>query len=202
MTTAPARVSVKAIEDLDEFYDAESEQMALAQIIEPRYIRMLGAVHELVRTTFPEMEDFRLDDESTASILEHAAKQVVRIDETTRDALRELLKLGQGYSQWEIANGVPKDEYPGIEGLFRETWAGRAQTVARNELLEAQHTSALGRYVATGLVDSVRLRDGTSSAPDEPCIARNGQVVPLASRPERLHVNCSVVVIPILRGDE
>jgi hypothetical protein len=200
LNTALAR---KAIEDLDSFYDAEAEQEALAVILEPRYVRMLGAIHELVRVTFPTMEDFRLDDEATREMLDHAAEQVVRIDETTRDALRELLKLGQerGYSTWEIANGVAKDDYPGIEGLFKETWRNRAQTVARNELLEAQHTASLNRYAATGLVDRVRLRDGSGTAPDEPCLSRNGQVVPLNSNPQRLHVNCSVAVIPILTGE-
>jgi hypothetical protein len=193
----------KAVEDIDNVYDAELEQELLLQIVEPRYVNMLSAIHHLVQTTFPDMEHFRLDDAATRSMLEHAAEQVVRIDETTRAAIREQLSIGQkrGYSAWEIANGVPRDDYRGIEGLFQETWQGRANTVARNELLEAQHTSSLERYAATGLVDRVQLRDGTGTAPDAPCLARNGQVVPLSSRPERLHVNCSVVVIPILRGE-
>lgn len=196
-------LQTKAIEDLESFYDAAAEQEALAILLEPRYLAMLNAVHELVQATFPTMEEFRLDDETTREVLDHAAEQVVRIDTTTKDALKELLKIGQerGYSAWELANGVPKDDFPGIDGLFKETWRNRALTVARNELLEAAHIASLDRYKATGLVDRVRIRDGTGSAPDEPCLSRNGNVVPLSSNPQRLHVNCSVVVIPVLRGE-
>jgi hypothetical protein len=190
----------KAAEDLDELYDEVAEQEALAILLEPRYTGMLAAVHELVAATFPAMENFRLDDEATRRMLEHAAKQVVRIDETTREELRALLKIGQerGYSAWEIANGVPKDDFPGIEGLFKETWKGRAATVARNELLEAQHTATMDRYRVTGLVDRIRIRDGRD---DGPCADRDGTVVSMASNPARLHVNCTLVVIPILRGE-
>jgi hypothetical protein len=198
--TVPAR---KAIDDIDDIYDAASEQEMLLQIVEPRYIRMLGAVHQLVRTTFPEMDDFRLDDAATRSMLDRAAEQVVRIDETTREAIREQLRIGQarGYSQWEIANGVPGDEYPGIEGLFKETWRGRAALVARNELAMAQISASQNRYAATGMVDRVQLRDGTSSAPDAACIQRNGAVVALDSQPEQLHIGCTLVLIPVLTGD-
>lgn len=189
--------------DIGEVYDEQAEQEALAVILEPRYSTMLKAVHELVKSSFPEMEAFRLDDAATRRLLTHAAQQVVRIDSTTRSAIQEMLRLGQerGYSNWELANGVAKDGYPGIDGLFKETWRNRALTVARNELLEAQHESAMDRYRATGLVDRVTLRDGTGSAPDQPCLDRNGRTVPLSSHPQRLHINCSVGMIPVLRGD-
>lgn len=196
----PPLAERKAIEDLSDIYDSEQEQEALAVLLEPRYLAMLKSVHELIVATFPTMEDFRLDDPATRAVLDRAAEQVVRIDTTTRDALKELLKIGQerGYSAWEIANGVPKDDFPGIEGLFKETWKNRALTVARNELLEAQHTATMDRYRATGLVDRLRLRDGRD---DAPCAERDGTTVPLSSDPQRLHVNCTLVVIPILRGE-
>jgi hypothetical protein len=166
----------KAIGDIEEVYDSPQEQEALAPILEIRYTAMLNAVHELVRSTFPEMENFRLDDAATRRLLRFAADDVVRIDDTTKAAVREMLQRGQelGLSNWEIANGSPKDDFPGIEGLFKETWAGRANLIARNELAKAQIESSLDRYQATGLVDRVQLRDGTGSAPDEPCISRNG----------------------------
>jgi hypothetical protein len=193
-----------AIQDLlDSFYDPDEEQEALAVLLEPRYLAMLRGVHELVQATFPTMEEFRLDDAATRRLLDYAAEQVVRIDETTREALREQLRIGQerGYSAWEIANGVPKDDYRGIDGLFRETWRNRALTVARNELAAAQLEASKDRYKATGLVDRLQLRDGTGTAPDQPCLDRNGQVVPLNSNPQQLHIQCTLVVIPVLRGD-
>jgi hypothetical protein len=192
-----------SIEDIDAIYDADAEQEALAILLEPRYMAMLRSVHELVAATFPTMENFRLDDPATRAQLAHAAEQVVRIDETTRTALRHLLALGQerGYSAWELANGVPKDGFPGIEGLFRETWKGRALTVARNELAVAQLEASKERYRATGLVDRLQLRDGTGTAPDQPCLDRNGQVVPLSANPQQLHIQCTLVCVPVLRGD-
>src|SRR5262245_15286418 len=144
---------------LDDVYDSESEQTLLARLMEPRYSAMLRTVHEMVADTLRTREDFIVDDPATRRMLEHAARQVVRIDETTRQGIREQLTEGhkRGYSQWQIANGVPDEGYAGIEGLFRETWKNRALTVARNELLEAQHQSVLERYGSTGLVDRVQI---------------------------------------------
>ena len=77
-------------------------------------------------------------------LLVEAARQVVRIDETTRQAIAEQLRVGQalGLSTWEIANGNAEIGYHGIEGLYTETWKGRAETIARTELQHAQNEAA------------------------------------------------------------
>jgi hypothetical protein len=194
----------KAIGDIEDVYDSQQEQEALAPVLEIRYTAMLNAVHELVRSTFPEMENFRLDDSATRRLLRFAADDVVRIDDTTKAAVREMLQRGQelGLSNWEIANGSPKDNFPGIEGLFKETWAGRANLISRNELAIAQIEASHNRYAATGLVDRVQLRDGSSGPnSDDACRNRNGTVVPLSTRPGQLHIACTLVTIPVLRGD-
>lgn len=187
--------------DADDIFNSDNESRILATIIEPRYSAMLRTMHTLVGETFPTQENFRLDDASTREILAVAAQEVVRITDATKAAIQEQLTLGQmrGYSQWQIAYGVPKDGYRGLHGLFTETWRNRELTVARNELLEAQHRSAMNRYRATGLVSHVKLRDGTGRAPDAPCLSRNGDVKPITDNIDRLHINCSLVVIPILR---
>ena len=131
-------------------------------------------------------------------ILEEAAERVVRIDETTREAVREQLKEGQarGYSAWQIANGVPAEGFRGIDGLFVETWRSRAETIARSELAQASMVSALNRYAATGLVDRAKIDENTDT--DAPCAARAGLVVPLSSRPLPSHPNCQKGLEPIL----
>jgi hypothetical protein len=186
--------------DVDEVYEAEEEQRGLALILLPRYERMLRAVHELVESAFPELtpDEFRLDDAATRRLLALAAERVVMIDEATRRALREVLQEGQrrGYSDTQIADGVPDEGYRGIKGLYLETWRGRAQTIARTELSEAQVASSLDRYAATGLVSRVELVEHRDT--DAECVARNGQVVPLGERPGLLHPNCRLALIPVV----
>jgi hypothetical protein len=187
---------------LEDVYDAAAEQERLAAIVDPRYTRMLVAVHELVASAFPELQDYRLDDEAVRALLDEAAAHVVLIDDATRRAIAATLQEGQarGYSAFELAHGVPAREgqpaFGGIDGLFHVTWKGRSETVARNELAEAQHQSAVNRYAATGMVERVRLVENEDT--DEPCAARNGQVVPLSPPPARLHVNCRLGLVPIV----
>lgn len=186
--------------DVEDVYDSQEEQERLAAILEPRYLRTLTAVHELVASSFLEVspEDFRLDDEATRVILDEAAERVVLIDRSTREALREQLKVGQerGYSNHQLAYGVPEDGYHGIEGLFRVTWKSRAETVARTELAQAQNVASLNRYAATGLVEEVEIVEHRDT--DEPCASRNGKRVPLGDQPGLLHPNCRVGLIPVV----
>lgn len=194
-----ARLERKALA-IDDIYDPDYEQEQLTVIIEPRYSAMLNAVAELLKVRFPDVEAFVVDDAATRRLLAEAGQQIVRIDETTRTAIAEQLQLGQerGYSAWEIANGVKKDGYRGIEGLFKETWASRADTVARTELQNAQLQSAQDRYRAGRVVDRMKIVDGDK---DDPCAARNGEVVPVTTRVDLQHPNCTVAVIPLLRGE-
>jgi hypothetical protein len=181
-------------------YDSADEQNRLQQILERFYALMLRAVHLLVAAHFDlDPDNFRVDDAATRRLLQTAASRVVRIDETTRQAIAASLQEGQarGYSDWQLANGVPADDFPGINGLFRETWKNRALTVARTELGVAQRTSALDRYLATGLVDRVQIIDGCLW--DQVCCERNGQIVPIEQAPTLAHPNCQLTLVPVLR---
>lgn len=182
----------------DPIYDDAQEQQQLALVIGPHYERMLAAVHAAMVATIPALVGWRLDDAATRRILAHAAERVVRIDQTTRDAIREMLQRGQalGLSDWSLANGSPKDGYPGIDGLFRETWRNRALVVARTELAESQVTAARDRFLMSGLVDRMEISDGVL---DEPCARRNGTTVPVSTAVQTLHPNCTVSVRPLLR---
>jgi hypothetical protein len=178
--------------DLDDVYSSEEEQTLLALVVFPRYERMLEVVHRLVESAFPELdaEAFRLDDAATRRLLAKAAEQVVRIDETTRDGLRKVLQQGQkaGYSDQQIADGVPKDGFGGVKGLYLNTWKSRPETIARTEIATAQVEASLDRYKATGLVSKVEIVEHLDT--DAQCAARNGREVPLSSRPGLLHPNC------------
>jgi len=180
-------------------YDGDAERERLAAILEQRYLAMLRAVHAAMITLFGmDAERFRLTDSAVNQILVEAAKQVVRIDETTRLLIAEQLRVGQalGLSTWEIAHGREDIGYRGIEGMYSETWKSRADTIARTELQHAQNEASLNRYMATGMVDTVEIRDGDY---DAACMARNGKVVPISERPQLLHPNCTLALIPVLR---
>lgn len=183
---------------IDQVWDSADEQRRLVELMAPYYVRILTAVHALTARSLPlpVRDTFRLDDPATRRVLQQAATRVVRIDETTRQAIATTLQNGQeqGLSTWEIAHGTT--DFRGIDQLFRETWASRADTVARTELQEAQRLSALDRYHATGLVDRVKIIDGDY---DDACAARNGKVVPIEQAPELLHPNCKMVLTPVLR---
>src|SRR4029450_12447229 len=189
---------------LGDVYDREGEQRRLAALLFPRYARMLLAVHKLVASLFPEWQagpeddpwrrgpddaPGRLDDPAVRKQLALAAEQVVLIDGATRDALRDVLREGQrrGYSAFEVAHGVAKDGYGGIDGLYLHTWAGRSETIARTELATASNAAALGRYAATGRVSRVRIHENRDT--DAPCAARNRQGGPLGGKPEVVQPN-------------
>jgi hypothetical protein len=184
---------------LEDIYDRLEEQRRLARILMPRFLRLLQAWHEMVASVFQlSPEEFRLDDPATRKQLAHAAERVVLIDQSTRAALWEVLREGQqrGYSNHEIAHGVPADGYGGIDGLYLNTWRGRSETIARTEVAEAQNVASLDRYAATGMVDRVQIVEHEDT--DEPCASRNGRVVPLASKPGLLHPNCQMGLIPVV----
>ena len=185
--------------DIDDVYDSNLERERLAEILEQRYVAMLNATHAVLVELFGmDVERFVLPDSATNAILVEAAQQVVRIDETTRAAIAEQLRIGQalGLSTYEIAHGREDIGYRGIDGLFDETWKGRADTIARTELQHAQNESALNRYAASGMVDFVQIVDGDY---DADCAARNGRVVSISEHPRLLHPNCTMNLIPWLR---
>jgi len=99
-------------------------------------------------------------------------------------------------SAYELAHGVPAEAFRGIKGLYEETWRGRSETIARTEIATASVAAGLDRYAATGLVDAVQIIEHEDT--DAPCAARNGQVVPIASKPGLLHPNCQMSYVPIV----
>ncbi len=185
---------------LDALYNDQEEQALLLLLLDERYTAMLRATHALVGTVFADQLglSWSLDDAATRRLLAEAAERVVRINETTREAIWEQLRVGQerGYSPWQIAQGVPAEDYRGIGGLFAETWKHRAETVARTELAHAQVRSALDRYGATGFISRVEIHDGRDY--DEPCRERDGTIVPLSEQPGLLHPNCTMAALPVV----
>lgn len=185
--------------DVDGVYDADAEQRGLYAVLAPRYTGMLRAVNAAVGSVFQlSPDEFRVDDPATRKLLALAAEQVMRIDRSTREQLREVLQEGQkrGYSDFQIAHGVPAEDFGGIDGLYLNTWRGRAETISRTEVATAQNAATLDRYGATGFISEVEIVEHEDT--DEPCAARNGKVVPISSKPGLLHPNCRMGLIPVV----
>lgn len=181
-----------ALPDPGELIDQE-EELRLGFILEAAYRRALADVHAIVAAALDlDPATFRVDDAATRALLDEAATRVVGISETTRQGIADVLRRGQ-------EAGLPTPDIADqIERLFTQTWSGRAETIARTEIAEAQRLSAIDRYTASGLVDRVLIIDGED---DEPCKSRNGTTVPLAAAPGLAHPRCTLVLAPLLRED-
>jgi len=194
-------LEVKADDSLQSVYDADAERERLVELFARRYVGMLRAVHQLLGAALNLNPDgWRLDDSAVRRVILEAQARAVKVDQTTQTAISAMLAEGQmrGLSTWEMANGTSDGTYPGIEGLFKRTWASRGQTVARTELAQAQRTVAVDRYLASGIIHEVEARDGGTADQDDLCEARNGRRYPMNNPPELAHPNCTLVLIPIV----
>lgn len=124
------------------------------------------------------------------------ASKVTRINGTTRAALGEVLTVAaeRGYSVRQIAQGVPKENFPGVQGIFGASDA-RAETIARTESAFIFNGATTAAYREAGLSE-VYVLDGET---DEECAAANGstwsmeqaEVEPVA------HPNCVRSFAPV-----
>lgn len=181
--------------DLASVYNADSEREQLTTLFVNRYGGMLRAVHGLLTRALNRGET-PLETVSVRHMILEARARAVRVEATTQFAISSMLAEGVrlGLSAHEIANGT--DDFPGIAGLFQNTWASRAETISRTELQNAALRSAVDRFRATrGIVTGVVAIDGDY---DPPCAARNGRQYPLSHPPELLHPNCTLVVSPVI----
>ena len=173
----------------------EEDEIGLALVLDPAYRRALTELHFLVGDTLPvDPLTFRLRDEDTEALLEEAARRVVMITETTRQAIAQKLQDGQrdGLTTQEIADSIAH--------LFDITWKGRPEMIASTEIGEAQRLAAINRYHASGVVDNVRISDATRGKDHTAtCLARAGTTVALDDAPQLDHPRCSLVLIPIVR---
>jgi len=181
---------------LADVWDSDMERQRLVEVFAQRYVGMLKSMHGLVgRALNLRPDEFRLDDSAVRRAILEAGARAVVVDTQTQKAIASVLAEGQaqGLSAWEIANGTK--DFPGIEGLFKETWRSRGETVARTELGTAQRAASVNRFRASGLVSMVEAADGDE---DQPCAARNGQRYPLSNAPPLAHPNCTLVLIPVV----
>lgn len=133
------------------------------------------------------------------------ASKVTRINATTQQALGDMLTVAaeRGYSIRQIAQGVPKENFPGVQGVFGATDA-RAETIARTESAFIFNGATTAAYREAGL-SQVYVMDGET---DEECAAANGStwMMEQAELEPIAHPNCVRSFAPVTSdgslGDE
>lgn len=95
------------------------------------------------------------------TLLFEAMERLRRINQQTRRAVQRVLAEGRsrGYTDWQIANGVPKDGYRGLRATVRETSRNRAETIAQTEITTAAQQVSHETWAQAG-VTHVEIRDG------------------------------------------
>lgn len=124
--------------------------------------------------------------------LARAGERIVDINDTTRRAVAEMLQEAdmRGYNLYQIATGVPEEDFPGLRATVEELYQGRAETIARTELAYATQHAAHDDWRQSG-VQWVAIDDGVDF--DAECADRNGTTVSVEEDVEPNHPRCTVV---------
>ena len=113
------------------------------------------------------------------------------------DEIGDAGRFGEGLHLRQIADGVPGDKFKGLRSLVRETYKGRANTIARTEIRTAQNQASAIRYEASG-IQSVDILDGDDD--DDVCKTANGSRWSLEYYRNNpiAHPNCTRTATPVI----
>jgi HK97 family phage portal protein len=169
----PQEQEEKELPSVDDLLTPEDER-SLGALLKRWYIAIIEASWETMNLSLGVTVAFDLTDPAVTRALAGAGKRVKEIIETTRQELENCLKYANenGWSIGRLVRG--DDEQRGIRDIVEQTYKGRAETVARTELGEAQNRAAAERYKASG-VGLVEILDNGNDDDDEPCKIAAGQ---------------------------
>jgi HK97 family phage portal protein len=174
---ASAQGASEAKDDLPGVDDllTPADERSLGALLKRWYIAIIEASWETMNLSLGVTVAFDLTDPAVTRALAGAGKRVKEIVETTRQELEDCLKYANE-NGWSIGRLVRGDETQrGIRDIVEQTYKGRAETVARTELGEAQNRATAERYKANG-VDRVEILDNGNDDDDEPCKIAAGQI--------------------------
>ena len=192
--------STKKIPDVDDLLSTKDDK-EFEKLLKRWFVAIAEASWETINQSMGITIAFDLADPAVTTMLATAGGQVKEITETTRAALQEALQYGSEQG-WSIGQLVRGDEtQPGLRSIIEETYKGRAKTIARTELGNAQNTVTAERYGANGIALVGILDDGETDD-DEPCKIANGQVWTLEyfkANPLE-HPNCTRCGYPVFEN--
>lgn len=175
------------------------DRKKLETIVKRFYVEVLQLSWEQWNYVLGVDKAFDLEDPLVTKILKSAATRVKEINDTTMQEIRDALKYGSA-NGWSVDQLVRGDEnQPGLRDIVDETYKGRARTIARTELGEAQNSATVSRYKEAG-VKLVEILDG---GPGDDfgcdCPEINGQIWTVnyfAAHPLE-HPNCTRAAAPV-----
>jgi hypothetical protein len=171
-----------------------ADDKALETIVKRWYTKVIEVSWDTWNAELGVETAFDLTDPAVRRVLADAGGRIKGINDTTRSELADVLQYGEahGWSIDDLVAGDPANNIPGIKDVIAETYAGRADTVARTEMAWAQQTASVGRYAAAGVANVLVLDNGASDD-DEPCVTANGQIWTLdeADANPIEHPNCT-----------
>ena len=182
--------------EIQHVWDDDQERKLLTQLMVLMYLSMLTTVQKMATLVLRlQLIDLSVDSSAVRRFVLEAGARAVMVDATTQKMIAQTIARGQmlGLSNWEIANGSRDGSFGGIEGLFSETWKGRAEMVVRTELQKAMLEASVDRFRSSGVVRWVRATDGDY---DPACAARNGRIYPIGNPPQLLHPRCRLQITP------
>jgi len=158
--------SAKAV-TVDDLFTGEDGKR-LETLVRRFYVEICSASWETWNAALGAEIAFDLGDPAVTAALKQAGAQIRQINDTTRDAVRELLRAASdaGWSIDQIVRGA--DGQPGLRAVVQETYKGRARNIARTELGTAQQTAAAARYEGAG-VERVLVLDNGFDDSDPVC---------------------------------
>lgn len=178
--------------------DHDLELAALTLIYVKWYGIMLRAVHGLA-VHILNLGPIPLDNAAIHQSLLTASASATVVEAATRKAVAMRIAEGLrlGLTREQIIRGDGAD-YPGLNGLFGQTWGNRNLTIAKTELQKAALDSTVGRFqtLARGRLEGWAVSDGDY---DTQCAERDGTVVSANNPPALLHPNCRLTISPIFR---
>jgi SPP1 gp7 family putative phage head morphogenesis protein len=145
------------------WWDQKAEDARLRRVIERHNLAVAQLVVEEVPRLVPRKAD-AFEETVLDFVRKRTGERIVGINETTRDAIADLIAEGfeQGLGPAEVAASIEEAT------AFNEA---RAELVARTESMFAYNEAALSSYREFG-VSEVTALDGDQ---DDECAARNGQ---------------------------
>lgn len=194
----------KAIADLD-LIDWEEEENLLRSLMDKFYATAGELAAADASATLGVQIDWALSNPNIQRTMGMLSKRIVGINETTRLDVSKVIADS-------LTEGVTLDELAGrLDGMFAETYKGRAMTVARTESMYSYSMSSLRSYEESGVIESVEFADNpdhdTDPMPptDTTCADRNGHETELGKASDYVdsaHPNCILAVLPIVKlGD-
>ncbi len=189
----------KELPDADDLLTPKDGQ-ELEKILKRWFVAIAEASWETINLSIGVTVAFDLTDPSITRMLSKAAESVKGITETTRNALIDALHYGNEQG-WSIQQLVRGDEgHAGLSSIIEESYKGRATTIARTELGNAQNTVTSERYKASG-IENVGIEDNGDTDDDDECKEANGQIWTLEyfnAHPLE-HPNCTRCAYAILK---